>query len=143
MPRGFSLLSSLELPELLLRVLLQRMLQLNPLMHTVAFNICCPRDCVSRHIGEQRVPPLNPSESVFCCCKTVFTRTVFIITFLAIKVTGLNFATDLTILIYRIGLKTLSEDRLIVIMNIIPAFFIFSLVKICLLLFINFKSCFE
>ena len=24
-------------------------------------NICCPRDCVSRHNGAPRVPPLNPS----------------------------------------------------------------------------------
>ena len=24
---------------------------INPFMPTVAFNICCPRDCVSRHNG--------------------------------------------------------------------------------------------
>ena len=33
-------------------------------MPTGAFNICCPRDCVSRHKGGMRVPPLNPSESI-------------------------------------------------------------------------------
>ena len=42
---------------------------LNPLMSNGAFNICCPRDCVSRTVspgmmGAPRVPPLNPSESI-------------------------------------------------------------------------------
>ena len=29
-------------------------------MPTVAFNICCPRDCVSRHNGGTSVAPLKP-----------------------------------------------------------------------------------
>ena len=37
---------------------------LNPLMTSGSFNICCPRDCVSRHNGGTSVPPLNPSESI-------------------------------------------------------------------------------
>ena len=41
---------------------------LNPLMaignNSCQFNICCPRDCVSRHNGGTLVPPLNPSESI-------------------------------------------------------------------------------
>ena len=36
----------------------------NPLMLSGSFNICCPRDCVSRHNGGTSVPPLNPSESI-------------------------------------------------------------------------------
>ena len=36
----------------------------NPLMPNGVFNICCPRDCVSRHNGGTSVPPLNPSESI-------------------------------------------------------------------------------
>ena len=38
--------------------------RLIPFMPTVAFNICCPRDCVSGHNGGAWVPPLNPSESI-------------------------------------------------------------------------------
>ena len=36
----------------------------NPFVPTVAFNIYCPRDCVSRHNGAPRVLPLNPSETI-------------------------------------------------------------------------------
>ena len=32
----------------------------NPFMPTVAFNICCPRDCVSRHNGAPSGAPLEP-----------------------------------------------------------------------------------
>ena len=32
----------------------------NPFMPTVAFNICCPRDCVSRHNGSTAGVPLKP-----------------------------------------------------------------------------------
>ena len=32
----------------------------NPLMPTGAFNICCPRDCVSRHNGGTSGAPLKP-----------------------------------------------------------------------------------
>ena len=32
----------------------------NPFMPTVAFNICCPRDCVSRHNGGTAGAPLKP-----------------------------------------------------------------------------------
>ena len=32
-------------------------LTFNPLMPTGAFNICCPRDCVSRHNGGTRGAP--------------------------------------------------------------------------------------
>ena len=31
----------------------------NPFMPTVAFNICCPRDCVSRHNGGTAGAPLK------------------------------------------------------------------------------------
>ena len=31
---------------------------INPLMPNGAFNICCPRDCVSQHNGAPEVPPL-------------------------------------------------------------------------------------
>ena len=34
--------------------------ELNPFMLTVAFNICCPRDCVSRHNGGSAGAPLKP-----------------------------------------------------------------------------------
>ena len=37
---------------------------INPLMPSGSFNICCPRDCVSRHNGGTSVPPLNPSEAI-------------------------------------------------------------------------------
>ena len=41
---------------------------INPLMpignYSCQFNICCPRDSVSRHNGGTSVPPLNPSESI-------------------------------------------------------------------------------
>ena len=37
---------------------------INPFMPTVAFNICCPIDCVLGIMGEPRVPPLNPSELI-------------------------------------------------------------------------------
>ena len=33
----------------------------NPFLPTVAFNICCPRDAVSRAAN---VAPLNPSETI-------------------------------------------------------------------------------
>ena len=33
---------------------------INPILPTVAFNICCPRDCVSRHNGGTVGAPLNP-----------------------------------------------------------------------------------
>ena len=33
---------------------------INPLMLTSAFNICCPRDCVSRHNGGTSGAPLKP-----------------------------------------------------------------------------------
>ena len=32
----------------------------NPFLPTVAFNICCPRDCVSRHNGGISGAPLKP-----------------------------------------------------------------------------------
>ena len=32
----------------------------NPLMPSGAFNICCPRDCVSRHNGGTSGAPLKP-----------------------------------------------------------------------------------
>ena len=32
----------------------------NPFMPTVAFNICCPRDCVSQHNGSTAGAPLKP-----------------------------------------------------------------------------------
>ena len=32
----------------------------NPFMPTVSFNICCPRDCVSRHNGGTAGAPLKP-----------------------------------------------------------------------------------
>ena len=35
-------------------------LKFNPFMPTVAFNICCPRDCVSRHNGGASGAPLKP-----------------------------------------------------------------------------------
>ena len=34
--------------------------RINPLMPTGAFNICCPRDCVSRHNGGTSGAPLKP-----------------------------------------------------------------------------------
>ena len=40
-------------------------IRVNPFMPTVAFNICCPRDCVSRHNGgTPGAPLLNPSETI-------------------------------------------------------------------------------
>ena len=33
---------------------------LNPFIPNGAFNICCPRDCVSRHNGGTRGAPLKP-----------------------------------------------------------------------------------
>ena len=33
---------------------------INPFMPTGAFNICCPRDCVSRHNGGTSGAPLKP-----------------------------------------------------------------------------------
>ena len=32
----------------------------NPFFPTVAFNICCPRDCVSQHNGGTAGAPLKP-----------------------------------------------------------------------------------
>ena len=37
---------------------------LNPFMPTVAFNICCPRDCVSRHNVGTRGVPIMPRDAV-------------------------------------------------------------------------------
>ena len=37
---------------------------INPFMPTVAFNICCPRDCVSRHNGDTRGAPIIPRDAV-------------------------------------------------------------------------------
>ena len=34
--------------------------EVNPFMPTGAFNICCPRDCVSRHLGGTSGAPLKP-----------------------------------------------------------------------------------
>ena len=34
--------------------------EINPFLPTVAFNICCPRDCVSRHNGGTAGAPLKP-----------------------------------------------------------------------------------
>ena len=55
---------------------MQRIKPINPFMPTGAFNICCPRDCVSRHNGgtsgapieEPRVPPVHQ------CCDNEDTR---------------------------------------------------------------------
>ena len=38
--------------------------EFNPFMPTGAFNICCPRDCVSRHNGGTSGAPLKPHESI-------------------------------------------------------------------------------
>ena len=38
----------------------QAKFQLNPFMPTGAFNIYCPRDCVSRHNGDTAGAPLKP-----------------------------------------------------------------------------------
>ena len=37
---------------------------INPFMPTGAFNICCPRDCVSRHNGGPSGDSLTPSELI-------------------------------------------------------------------------------
>ena len=37
---------------------------LNPLMPSDAFNICCPRDCVSRHNGGTSGAPIMPRDAV-------------------------------------------------------------------------------
>ena len=37
-----------------------RMITVNPFMPIGAFNICCPRDCVSRHNGGTSGTPLKP-----------------------------------------------------------------------------------
>ena len=37
---------------------------INPFMPTGAFNICCPRDCVSRHNGGTRGAPIMPRDAV-------------------------------------------------------------------------------
>ena len=37
-----------------------KLTELNPFMPTGAFNICCPRDCVSRHNGGTSGAPLKP-----------------------------------------------------------------------------------
>ena len=36
-------------------------------MPTVAFNICCPRDCVSRHNGVTSGAPLKPLRALSTC----------------------------------------------------------------------------
>ena len=38
----------------------QNGIMINPLMPSGAFNICCPRDCVSRHYGGTSGAPLKP-----------------------------------------------------------------------------------
>ena len=38
--------------------------QLNPLMPSGVFNICCPRDCVSRHNGGTSGAPIMPRDAV-------------------------------------------------------------------------------
>ena len=72
------LVNSVELSHFCQQVLMYNMawnvghesdhVTLNPLMaignNSCQFNICCPRDCVSRHNGGTSVPPLNPSESI-------------------------------------------------------------------------------
>ena len=37
-----------------------RISRFNPFMPTVAFNICCQRDCVFRHNGDTAGAPLKP-----------------------------------------------------------------------------------
>ena len=39
-------------------------LSFNPFMPTGAFNICCPRDCVSRHNGGTAGAPIMPRDAV-------------------------------------------------------------------------------
>ena len=39
---------------------LHQVMAFNPFLPTVAFNICCPRDCVSRHNGGTSGAPLKP-----------------------------------------------------------------------------------
>ena len=39
---------------------MSRLGDINPFMSTVAFNICCLRDCVSRHNGGAAGAPLKP-----------------------------------------------------------------------------------
>ena len=44
---------------------------INPFMPTVAFNICCPRDCVSRHnwgTAGASLKPLRDDSAQLCCC---------------------------------------------------------------------------
>ena len=43
-----------------LRTLNRKVNKFNPFMPTVAFGICCPRDCVSRHNGGTAGAPLKP-----------------------------------------------------------------------------------
>ena len=46
--------------EISLARLCSENLAINPLMPNGAFNICCPRDCVSRHNGGTSGAPLRP-----------------------------------------------------------------------------------
>ena len=39
----------------------------DPFLPTVAFNICCPRDSVSRHNRGTAGAPLNPTETIVLC----------------------------------------------------------------------------
>ena len=39
-------------------------LKLNPFMPTVAFNICCPRNWVSRHNGGVADAPIIPRDAI-------------------------------------------------------------------------------
>ena len=44
----------------LIDCMMLHMCSINPFMPTVAFNICCSRDCVSRHNGGTAGAPLKP-----------------------------------------------------------------------------------
>ena len=67
-----------------------RMEWLNPFMPTVAFNICCPRDCVSRHNGGTAGAPLKPLRDdsalyIYVCdidiCVFIYERNFIIVRF--------------------------------------------------------------
>ena len=49
----------------------------NPFMPTVTFNICCPRDCVSRHNGGTSGAPLKPLRDDSALSSTHNKRTVY------------------------------------------------------------------
>ena len=48
----------IELPNAKISILI------SPLMPNGAFNICCPRDCVSRHNGGTSGAPIMPRDAV-------------------------------------------------------------------------------